>query len=99
MSITPLFDRVLVQRKEAPKATKSGLLLPSSSTEKLNQGIVIAVGSGKENENGDVHTLQVSVNDVVVFGRFAGSNVVVDGDELLILKEEEILGILESSDS
>ena len=94
MSITPLFDRVLVQRKEAPKKTKSGLLLPSSSTEKLNQGIILAVGNGHLKEDGELRALQVSVNDIVVFGKFAGNSVTVDGEELLILKEEEILGIL-----
>jgi chaperonin GroES len=98
MSITPLFDRVLIQRKEAPKKTKSGLLLPSSSTEKLNQGIVRSVGNGHVNNDGDIRPLQVDINDVVVFGKFAGNNIVVDGEELLILKEEEILGILESSE-
>jgi len=98
MSITPLFDRVLVQRKETPKKTKSGLLLPSSSTEKLNQGIILAVGQGHVNNNGEFRALQVEVNDVVVFGKFAGNNIVVNGEELLILKEEEILGILESEE-
>ena len=99
MSITPLFDRVLIRRKEAPKTTKSGLILPSSSTEKLNQGIVLAVGKGHLNNDGDVRALQVNVNDTVVFGKFAGNNIVVEGEELLILKEEEILGILGSSDT
>ena len=96
MSVTPLFDRVLVQRKEAPKKTKSGLLLPSSTTEKLNQGIIIAVGNGHINNEGELRSLQVNVDDVVVFGKFAGNTVHVEGKELLILKEEEILGILES---
>ena len=96
MSVTPLFDRVLIKRKEAPKKTKSGLLLPSSSTEKLNQGVVLAVGKGHVTNDGETRSLQVNVDDVVVFGKFAGNTVQVDGEELLILKEEEILGILES---
>jgi chaperonin GroES len=95
MSITPLFDRVLVKRKEAPKTTKSGLILPSSSTEKLNQGTIMAVGNGHVNSDGDIRELQVKKDDLVVFGKFAGSNITIDGEELLILKEEEILGILE----
>ena len=96
MSVTPLFDRVLVKRKEAPKKTKSGLLLPSASTEKLNQGIVLAVGQGHVTNDGETRSLQVNVDDVVVFGKFAGNTVQVDGKELLILKEEEILGIIEA---
>jgi chaperonin GroES len=96
MSVTPLFDRVLIKRKEAPKKTKSGLLLPSASTEKLNQGIVLAVGKGHVTNDGETRSLQVNVDDVVVFGKFAGNTVQVDGKELLILKEEEILGILEA---
>ena len=99
MSITPLFDRVLIKRKEAPKTTKSGLILPSSSTEKLNQGTVLAVGKGHLNSDGDIRALQVNINDTVVFGKFAGNNITVDGEDLLILKEEEILGILGSSDT
>ena len=95
MSITPLFDRVLLRRKEAPKTTKSGLILPSSTTEKLNQGTVLAVGHGHVGSDGEVRELQVKAGDLVVFGKFAGSNIVVDGEELLILKEEELLGILE----
>jgi chaperonin GroES len=96
MSVTPLFDRVLIKRKEAPKKTKSGLLLPSASTEKLNQGIVLAVGKGHVTNDGETRSLQVNVDDVVVFGKFAGNTVQVEGKELLILKEEEILGILEA---
>ena len=98
MSITPLFDRVLIRRKETPKTTKSGLILPTSSTEKLNQGTVIAVGSGAVNNNGDVRELQVKENDLVVFGKYAGNTIDLNGEELLILKEEEILGILEQSE-
>ena len=97
MSITPLFDRVLIRRKEAPKTTKSGLILPSSSTEKLNQGTVIAVGNGHVDDDGKVRELQVKEGDLVVFGKFAGNTITVDGEELLILKEEELLGILEKS--
>jgi chaperonin GroES len=95
MSITPLFDRVLIRRKEAPKTTKSGLILPTSSTEKLNQGTILAVGAGHVTDDGDLRELQVQKDNVVVFGKFAGNPISIDGEELLILKEEEILGILE----
>ena len=97
MSITPLFDRVLIKRKEAPKTTKSGLILPSSSTEKLNQGTVLEVGHGHVGNDGTVRELQVKKGDLVVFGKFSGSTIIVEGEELLILKEEELLGILEES--
>ena len=94
MSIQPLFDRVLVKRKEAKKTTTSGLILPSSSQEKLNQGTVLAVGTGRVNDNGDVQALQVKKDDLIVFGKFSGNAVTIDGEELLILKEEEILGTI-----
>ena len=94
MSIQPLFDRVLVKRKETPKTTASGLILPSSATEKLNQGTVIAVGTGYVNEQGDTRPLQLKKDDLVVFGKFSGNTITVDGEELLILKEEEILGTI-----
>lgn len=94
MSIQPLFDRVLVKRKETPKKTASGLILPSSATEKLNQGSVIAVGTGYINEQGETRPLQVKKNDLVIFGKFSGNTITIDGEELLILKEEEILGTL-----
>jgi len=97
MSITPLFDRVLIKRKEAPKTTKSGLILPSSSTEKLNQGTILAVGNGHVGNDGEIRELQVKKGDLVVFGKFAGNSIIIDTEELLILKEEELLGILEES--
>jgi chaperonin GroES len=84
----------LVKRKETPKTTASGLILPSSATEKLNQGTVIAVGTGYVNEQGDTRPLQLKKDDLVVFGKFSGNTITVDGEELLILKEEEILGII-----
>jgi chaperonin GroES len=94
MSIQPLFDRVLVRRKEAPKTTASGLILPDSAMEKLNQGTIVAVGTGYVNENGTTSQLQVKVGDVVAFGKFSGNTINVDGEELLIFNEKEILGII-----
>lgn len=94
MSIQPLFDRVLVRRKEASKTTASGLILPDSAMEKLNQGTIVAVGTGYVNDNGTTSTLQVKVGDLVAFGKFSGNTITVDGEELLILNEKDLLGII-----
>ena len=95
MTIQPLFDRVLVKRKEQSRTTASGLILPGADQDKLNQGIVVAVGTGVSDENGNSTDLEVSQGDLVVFGKYAGNTINDnDGEELLILKEKEILGIL-----
>lgn len=94
MPIKPLFDRILVKRKEQARTTASGLILPDAGQEKMNQGIVIAVGSGHVDDNGTTFALEVKEGDVVVFGKYAGSTIQENGDELLILKEKEILGII-----
>lgn len=94
MPITPLFDRVLVRRSEAPSTTKSGLFLPSSASEKPSQGTVLAVGNGKRKEDGSLKPLQVKINDTVVFSKYAGSEISVDGEELMIFREEELLGVI-----
>ena len=99
MPITPLFDRVLVRRSEAPSTTKSGLFLPSSAAEKPSQGTVLAIGNGKRKEDGSVTPLQVQVNDTVVFSKYAGSEITVDGKELIIFKEEELLGVITAGSS
>ena len=94
MTIQPLFDRVLIKRKEQSRTTASGLILPGADQDKLNQGIVVAVGAGVSDENGNTANLEVSTGDLVVFGKYAGNTINEDGEELLILKEKEILGIL-----
>jgi len=96
MTIRPLFDHLLVERDEAPQQTKSGLYIPSSSSEKPPQGTVKAVGKGQLKDNGELRPLQVNEGDVVVFGKYDGTEITVDGDKLLILKEENILGIIEN---
>ena len=96
MKIRPLFDRVLVERKDEPTQTRGGLYLPESAKEKPMQGVVLAVGQGKVSDKGDVTPLQVKVGDLVAFGKYAGTEVQVGGEDRLILREDDILGIVES---
>ena len=95
MNIRPLHDRVVVRRLEEETKTAGGIVLPDSAAEKPSQGEVIAVGPGKILDNGDVRPLDVKAGDKVLFGQYGGSTVKVDGDELLILSESEIFGVLE----
>jgi chaperonin GroES len=95
MNIRPLHDRVVVRRLEEETTSAGGIVLPDSATEKPSQGEVIAAGPGKANENGDVRALDVSVGDKIIFGQYAGSTVKIDGEELLILSESEIFGVVE----
>lgn len=95
MNIRPLHDRVVVRRLEEETLTAGGIVLPDSATEKPSQGEILAVGSGKVLDNGEVRALDVSVGDKILFGQYGGSTVKVDGDELLILSESEIFGVLE----
>ena len=95
MNIRPLHDRLVVRRLEEETTTSGGILLPDSAAEKPSQGEVLAVGSGKQLDNGDVRALDVSVGDKVIFGQYGGSTVKIDGEELLILNESEIFGVLE----
>ena len=95
MKIRPLHDRVVVRRKEEEQKTSGGIVLPGSAKEKPNQGEVLAVGNGRVLDNGEVRALDVKVGDVVVFGKFAGSDTIeVDGEELVILSENDIKAVL-----
>lgn len=96
MKIRPLHDRVVIRREEQETKTAGGIVLPGSAAEKPSQGEVIAVGKGLITETGEVRPLDVKVGDKVLFGQYAGSTVKVDGEELLIMKETDILGILEA---
>ena len=91
----PLHDRVVVRRMEEETKTAGGIVLPDSATEKPSRGEVLAVGPGKTLDNGDVRAVGVKVGDKVVFGQYAGSTVKIDGEELLILSETELFGVLE----
>ena len=95
MNIRPLQDRVVVKRMPEETTSAGGIVIPDSATEKPSRGEVLAVGNGKVNSNGDVRPLDVKVGDKVLFGKYAGTEVKVDGDEVLIMREEDILGVLE----
>jgi len=97
MKIRPLHDRVIVRREEEEQKTAGGILLPGSAQEKPNQGEVVAVGSGRILDNGDVRPIDVKVGDVVVFGQYAGNDKIdVDGEELIILSESDIKAVVEA---
>ncbi len=96
MKIRPLHDRLVVRRLEEETTTAGGIVLPDSAAEKPSQGEVLAVGPGKTLENGDVRPLDVKVGDKVIFGQYGGSTVKLEGEELLILNESEIFGVLEA---
>lgn len=96
MKIRPLHDRVVVRRQEEEQTTAGGIVLPGSAKEKPNQGEVIAVGSGRILDNGDVRAIDVKVGDTIVFGKYAGSDTIeIDGEELIILSESDIKAIVE----
>jgi chaperonin GroES len=95
MKIRPLHDRVIVRRMEEERTSAGGIVIPDSATEKPIQGEVIAVGNGKISESGDVRPLGVKVGDKVLFGKYAGTEVKIDGEELLVMREEDIMGVLE----
>ena len=96
MKIRPLQDRVIVKRlEEAVEKTKGGIIIPDTAKEKPQQGKVIAVGKGKVNEDGKVLPLDVKVGDRILFGKYSGSEIKIDGEEHLIMREEEILGVVE----
>ena len=97
MKIRPLHDRVVVRRKEEEEKTAGGILLPGSAKEKPNQGTVIAVGSGKVLDSGEVRPVDVKLGDIVVFGKYAGSDTIeIDGEEFVILGENDIKAVMVS---
>lgn len=95
MKIRPLQDRVIVQRIEEEEKTKGGLIIPDTAKEKPQEGKIVAVGKGKLNEDGKVTPMDVKVNDRVLFGKYSGTEINIDGEEHLIMREEDILGIIE----
>jgi chaperonin GroES len=95
VKIRPLQDRVIVQRIEEEERTKGGLIIPDTAKEKPQEGKIIAVGKGKLNEDGKITPLDVKVNDRVLFGKYSGTEINIDGEEHLIMREEDILGIIE----
>ncbi len=95
MALRPLHDRVLVKRLESEAKTAGGIILPDSAQEKPSEGKVIAVGNGTKDENGSVTALDVKVGDKILFGKWSGTEVKLDGEDLLIMKESDIMGIIE----
>lgn len=96
MRIRPLYDRIIVRRLEERKQTASGIVIPDTATEKPEQGEVIAVGSGRLLEGGTTLPLQVKPGEKVLFGKYSGQTVKIDNEEYLVLKEEDVLGVIES---
>lgn len=95
MKIRPLHDRVIVKRLEEERKTASGIVIPDTAAEKPDQGEVIAVGPGKRNDRGELIAMDVKVGDRVLFGKYSGQTVKVEGEELLVMREEDIMGIIE----
>lgn len=94
MKFRPLHDRVLVRRVDADEKTAGGIIIPDTAQETPSRGKVVAVGSGVRHEDGSVTPLDVKANDQVLFGKYSGSEVVIDGEELVIMKESDILGVV-----
>jgi chaperonin GroES len=96
MKLRPLHDRVIVKRVEEERTTPGGIVIPDSATEKPIRGEILAVGNGKILENGEVRALDLKVGDTVLFGKYSGTEVKVDGDELLVMREDDIMAVIES---
>ena len=95
MNIRPLHDRIIVERLEEETTTAAGIIIPDSAKEKPQQGTVVAVGKGKVTEDGKVLPLDVKVGDKVLFGKYSGNEVKVDGEDLLVMREEDIMAVIE----
>ena len=95
MKLRPLHDRVIVKRMEEERMSAGGIVIPDSATEKPVRGEVLAVGNGKILENGEKRPLDISVGDMILFGKYSGTEVKVDGDELLVMREEDIMAVIE----
>ena len=96
MNIRPLHDRVIVKRMEEERTSAGGIVIPDSATEKPIRGEVTAVGNGKVGDNGEVRPLDVKVGDQVLFGKYSGTEVKVEGEELLVMREDDIMAVVES---
>ena len=95
MNIRPLHDRVVIRRMEEERTSAGGIVIPDSATEKPAQGEVVAVGKGKILESGDIRPLDVTVGDKVLFGKYGGTEVTVEGEELLVMREDDITAVIE----
>ena len=97
MKLRPLHDRVIIKRLDNERKTSSGIVIPDSAAEKPDQGEVLAIGDGKVADDGKVRPLAVKVGDKVLFGKYSGQTVKVEGDELLVMREEDIMAVVESA--
>jgi chaperonin GroES len=95
MKMRPLHDRVIVKRKEEERTSPGGIVIPDAAAEKPIKGEIVAVGNGKILENGEVRALEVKVGDSVLFGKYAGTEVKVEGEDLLVMKEDDIMAVIE----
>ena len=96
MKFRPLHDRVVVRRIDEEETSAGGIIIPDTAKEKPSQGKIVAVGSGARNENGEITPLDVRVGDTILFGKWSGTEIKIDGEELLIMKESDVMGILEA---
>ncbi len=95
MKLRPLHDRVIVKRLDSETKTASGIVIPDNAAEKPDQGEVLAVGPGKKNDKGELSPMSVKVGDKVLFGKYSGQTVKVDGDELLVMKEDDLFAVVQ----
>lgn len=95
MNIRPLQDRVIVRRMEEERLSAGGIVIPDSATEKPVQGEVLAVGNGKKLDNGEVRPLDVKIGDKVLFGKYSGTEVKIGGEDLLVMREEDLMGVID----
>lgn len=95
MNIRPLHDRVIVRRMEEERTSAGGIVIPDSATEKPQTGEIVAIGHGKILDNGDVRTMDVKVGDKVLFSKYGGTDVKIEGEDFLVMKEEDIIGVVE----
>ena len=96
MKFRPLHDRVIVRRVEAEQKTAGGIIIPDTATEKPQQGQILAVGPGARNDKGEIAPLDVKAGDIVLFGKWSGTEVKIDGKDLLIMKESDIMGVIQA---
>ena len=94
MKLRPLHDRVIIKRLDTERKTASGIVIPDNAAEKPDQGEIIAVGPGKRDDNGKIVPLDVKVGDKVLFGKYSGQTVKVEGEELLVMREEDLMGVV-----
>ncbi|KGC91009.1 10 kDa chaperonin [Burkholderia pseudomallei] len=98
MHVRPLYDRVIVKRIEQQRTTASGIVIPDSAAEKPEQGEIVALGNGRLLQDGTLRALQLKVGDQVIFGKYAGQSIKVDGEDFLVMREEDVLGVLEAGE-